>query len=294
MKKGITFWMLTISIFLALVVLLGSLLLIDWAAFGNTPFSERNEGRAAVRERERRIDELVKRLDEERQINDDVEEKFNRLIYLRALSTSLSIDDWSTINIIASSGWAHYFYRIGEEKDVTLTNGWGVTFRILGFNHDKDAYGNVLPITFGLRGILPMQMYMDDGTIGWHDSYMRSWLNAQVFNILPTDLREIIQPAVKNSTNSEKTIDNLFLFALAEVIPNPDWFGFNSATYSYEGRIYQFWKENDPEYVGSSWWLRTSPPGSTIFMSIQNGIPTTNQGEHVRGVSFGFAIGGAA
>jgi len=49
--------------------------------------------------------------------------------------------EWEAIDYIAQQNLAKEYYAVGDEKDVTLTDGETLTFVILGFNHDDLSDG---------------------------------------------------------------------------------------------------------------------------------------------------------
>ncbi len=180
---------------------------------------------------------------------------------------------WAEIKEISRQGQniVRQYFQLGDTKKVQLKNGEEITLRIIGFFHDRDARGNLIPITweteFYLKNPKPMN---DDWTNkgGWAATKMRDYLNREVLTLLPDDLRSIITPAVKEtscgdrSTELQETEDHLFLLS--------EWEKYGRKFYAacQEGRWYPFYAQEGVSYAKTyadgekDWgWLR-SPRGS--------------------------------
>lgn len=161
---------------------------------------------------------------------------------------------WEEISAISQTGQAYLYFDIGETK-TDYIDGRKVTFQILGFNHDSDENGNKVGITFGLKNNLSSSYNMldsDSAIADWTVSYMRTYLNSEIFSMLSTKLQNVIKPVIKTSSyypsSSTISLDKLWLFSRSELYKSYSYF---------EGNIYAYWKnrENETSYFES--WLRT-------------------------------------
>lgn len=211
---------------------------------------------------------------------------------------------WDEINAIADSGDAPIRFGLGATKKVVLTSGEEALCRILGFYHDKDANGNLIPITWNMVGLMDDEFAMNDDWTnvgGWRESKMRNYLNTTVFDMLPDDLKKVIKPAMKLtskgncSTEIDETKDSLWLLSEKEI--------FGRAIYSVdgEGRWYDYYRQEDVSWGkkhkngnGESNWMWERSPfsgNSGHFCRVySDGYASGNGAYYTIGVSFGFCV----
>lgn len=187
-------------------------------------------------------------------------------------SKSFAEDSWDTISKISQSGTASYYYKIGDEKVVTLTTGQQITLQILGFNHDVTVNDALAGITMGIKDLWFTRSPMnntDTNNGGWEASLMRNSTISTILNTLPEDLRDVIQtvrkPTSDGTSNIVNSNDKLWLFSFVEIT------GKTTLTYPGEGIQYEYWKQHNRDldrikrisgehYSGNSgmgWWLRS-------------------------------------
>ena len=241
---------------------------------------------------------------------------------------------WDEIAVISEAGKASEYFNIGDEKKLTIEEynyedydeklGKTVTkthpettyhMQILGFNHDDKSDGTgKAGITFGLKECMITTHSMDkaDGLYGvgsniggWKDCEIRNYVNQNVYNALPQEVKEIIKPVDKltskgnTSIEIEKTSDKLFLFSTIEITDTLEDISPGAIHYTPpgEGKVYEYYmktkdyyktRNNKPEF----WWLRSPDINYThIFCYIYDGI-----GQQLTypirsvGIVFGFCI----
>ena len=111
---------------------------------------------------------------------------------------------------------------------------------------------------------------------GWKNSEIRTYVNNDVCNALPSDLQAVIKEVnkVSDNGNGDKTTlnitkDKLFLLSLEEVgfISN-DVYGYNVAG---QGMKYEYFTDDnsrEKQYLSgelSYWWLRSAYANNTNF-----------------------------
>ncbi len=211
---------------------------------------------------------------------------------------------WEEIADIAKSGKAAAHFRVGDTKDITLKSGETVTAVIVDFNHDvlDSELESTAGITFGIKGVLDgwFEMNTDDTNKGgWAKSKMRIVYMQRIENLLPDDVRAVLQPVVKTTTKGggsdeiEMTVDKLFLFSEVEIV------GTDAAdSGDDEGVQYKYFEkpENRVKKRDSGaacvWWLR-SPSAScaTNFCAVgTTGVMRYGPASNACGVSFGFCL----
>lgn len=231
------------------------------------------------------------------------------------ISTSAAVnfatDSWETISAACKDGSYKTVYKVGDTKDIELSNGETITVAIMGFDHDdlSDGSGKA-PITLGMTELLATNSKMNSTRInagGWNDCLMRTSTMATLLSRLPSDLQSVIKTVNKKATaGSQSTTiitssDNLWLFSEVEID------GTTTAGYIDEGEQYEYWKTvkdgtaqaDRIKYLSNGsgpanpWWLRSPYVGnSTNFQSIgSSGGFLSNTANILRGVCFGFCVG---
>lgn len=218
--------------------------------------------------------------------------------------------DWATIALLSQNGTISDYYNVGDEKTITLSNGWPVTLVIMGFNHDdlSDNSGKA-GVTFGMKNLLSAVYHMNATNTnagGWNDSEMRTSAMKSLLRQLPSDLQAVIKSVNKKATSGSASTaittssDKLFLFTEVEID------GTTSDGYADEGVQYQYWKtvkngtvaaDRIKYYVNGTdealdWWLRTpSMSNSTRFRCITStGVVSSYNASNNYGMSFGFCV----
>ena len=194
------------------------------------------------------------------------------------------------------------WFEVGDEKPITLLNGETLTIQIADFNHDVDDSGNTVPCTFITKELMATSKAMNSTNTnagGWANSAMYSYLQSDVYDLLPTDIQVLLVPVVKKSTEGSQSTniisstDKLFLLSYSEV-------GFGtSSPYGDEGTQYPIFTNSTSRKkykVGStsatSWWLRSPYAGSSAYFwyVYSTGTTISNSAYTTNGVCFAFAM----
>lgn len=210
---------------------------------------------------------------------------------------------WNEINMYAQSGMADRVFALGDTKEITLADGSSINVRIIGFNHDQNDNGQVIPITFESVETLNEDAQMNDEYTnkgGWSASKLRSSMNDHFFNnMLPEDLKAVIKSCAKMTGTGGKspkmgnTVDKLFLLSEQEI------FGRKIYSIGGEGHWYDYYKQENVGYGKckqngeSDWRWERSPYGSSTsrFCFVNSGgSANCNDASSSNGVSFGFCV----
>ena len=168
--------------------------------------------------------------------------------------------DWETIKAISESGKAPTAFKVGDEKNITLSTGEQITMVILGFNHDDLADGSgKAGITLGMKNALTTNYVMNassktyDGQSGYNAG---GWLNCEMRNntmpmllaYLPQEVRDVIKTVKKKTSKGctssvlLETEDKLFLFSQEEVMGTHKYTTQYQNSFSGEGEQYEYFK----------------------------------------------------
>ena len=165
------------------------------------------------------------------------------------------------------------YWSVGDTKSVTLTTGEVIELQIAGFNHDTYSDGVTAPVTFVMKNCLNKTAKMNSSSTnsgGYPASAMKTYVETNVYDKLPSDLKAIVAPVKKkcyttynNASSLSEANYNVWLLAEAEV--------FDSVSYtvgSGEGTKYPIFTDNASRVKkvnGSAtrWWLRSAYSSSS-------------------------------
>ena len=233
------------------------------------------------------------------------------------LKNVFSDDDFSTVVAIAKSGDTER-YKVGDTKQIDMGTFGTHTLRIANTSAPSDcmredfsqtACGFVLEFADIVSSHRMNPDDSDTGIVpghgnkgGWKYSEMRSYVNSEIYNALPQDLREgIISTKVISShayvdTENFETNDKLYLFNQPEVGFDPFY---NTTVGLTLTRKLDYYTDNNSRIkkrmdgIKYPWWLRSSyDVNSYHFHSVNDGgysnaISCMNE----MGVSPAFRIG---
>ena len=235
---------------------------------------------------------------------------------------SFSTDSWPTITRAVKAGNTDA-YHVGDTKTVILGNGLGThTLRIANkstptecqeTDFSKTACGFVLEFADIITTNNMNSVKTNVG--GWSASFMRSYVNTDIYNALS----EVIRSAIINTTvisghgetsgeTNFTSIDKLYLLSTHEVWKDVDgdtsigidkydtayyntrqldyYAGSNVTTSNYSSAIKQYNNTN------SWWWLRSSSGSVDYFYNVSGfGSWATTSASFMHGVSPAFRIG---
>ena len=207
----------------------------------------------------------------------------------------------------------------GDTKSIKLIDGTEALVRILGFRHDDLESGGKAGISFEFANAPTMEHMNSSATNsgGWKSSEMRSWLNDDFYDLLPSDLRPCLKTVVKKTNNKGNvggndvsavtaTSDKVWLLSMREVYgklsANSNGVPSYPEVYDAEGTQYQLYADQGVTIVNHDfcakpgtavwWWLRSpATHQSDYFLEVTNRGGWYYQYAHYRErVSPGFCI----
>lgn len=205
---------------------------------------------------------------------------------------------------ITRDGAEEVWWDIGDEKDITLSDGETITLRIYDFLHDDKPDGTKAPLTIGMKNLMAAKAKMnrtDKNVGGWEASQMRTVTLPGIFQKLPGELQAILCEVSKKtsaggkSTDIVTTTDKLFLFSEVEVDGTKD------AVYKDEGTKYPLFtnfKSRVKKLSNGSgeaiWWRLRSPDtwSNVSFKCVRSDgdVSSSLTAHDDAGVAFGFCI----
>ena len=231
-----------------------------------------------------------------------------------AAPNNFSTDSWSTIvKAVQENNIGKY--NVGDTKEIDMGTYGTHTLRIAnkstpsecsteGFS--QTACGFVLEFQDIITTSKMNTAYSNTG--GWNNAEMNTFINNNIYNSLPNELKEIIIDTIvvssygKNDTANFTTTNKLYLLAPKEIYTD---YAETTDTAKDLTRILDYYKEkgvtmnsyaNAIKYNNSTatwWWLRNVPSSNSgnFFGVNVTGILNNNYAHFVGGVSPAFRIG---
>ena len=217
----------------------------------------------------------------------------NEVSYTKAPVRSFSTDSPAVIQAAVIDGSAINLYSVGDQKEITLTDGSTITIRIV--NNSASMYqlsDSTRNTGFVVEFVdcFKVLQYMNASNTkkgGWNSSYMRNTMMNTIFNLLPSEWQNVI-PSVNvisdNGAYPSPTVvtssDKLFLPAEREVSLSSyrdsdinssskvEWDALQNWSYYTSGGS-RIKKYNNQDY---QYWLRsTAWTNTSKFCSISDG-----------------------
>ena len=248
-------------------------------------------------------------------INDDV------MLYVMMEPNSFATDSWKTIVRAVKAGNTSK-YNVGDTKEVNLGTTYGThTLRIANTSTPSECSGTGFSQTacgfvLEFADIITTHIMNDTNTNvgGWPATSMRTFVNNDIYNALPSEIKNAIidttvvsgHGSTSGETNFTST-DKLYLLSTAEVWAQGssntikydtardvtrqlDYYknlGTSTSTSNYSGAI----KKNGTS--DSYWWLRAAYSNSTyyFFRVYANGDWANSNAINTDGVAPAFRLG---
>lgn len=214
----------------------------------------------------------------------------------------LNDNSWDQIASAAQAGTAETYWKVGDEKDITLSNGEKLTLQIYGFNHDDLQNGEKAKITFGLKHLMKQTRRMNstNTNVGsFTSSEMYNWLSGTLYNSLPSELKSHIKPVDKLTSKGDKDtsiiLETMEMFLFSEI----ECFGSVKYSCAGEGKQYEIFKdENNLSKKLSNgtgavthWWERSPYYSTGPFCAVKSKRQDTEDAsKSTIGVCFGFCV----
>ena len=194
------------------------------------------------------------------------------------------------------------YWAVGDTKSVTLTTNEVIELQIAGFNHDTYSDGVTAPVTLVMKNCLNTTAKMNSSntnTGGYPASAMKTYVETNIYNKLPSDLKAIVAPVKKKCYTIYNQVSSLseenygvWLFAAVEV--------FDNAYYTVgigEGTKYPIFTDDTSRIKkvnGSTnyWWLRSACSSNSLrfVVTSSNGVANFIDASSELGVVVGLCV----
>lgn len=199
--------------------------------------------------------------------------------------TLAQLEEWARSGEAANHVKVHDRIMVGDME-----------LEIVGIGQDTDENGCTNTVTLRTTAIVDNRCMNDGACNGWRESYMRSWLNNELLNSLPDEIKKHVRPAKKQCRTcdgaSYEVVDTIWLFSESEF--------FGSAIYSpgEEGKRYEAFTTSADRQVSDGdgdtcWYWERSPSSSlsAFFCSVtSSGTACNDYASYTYGVALGFCV----
>lgn len=206
---------------------------------------------------------------------------------IRKISTPTT---WGEIATLIRAGKARKFLSIGDAVPFTMKDGQTVKAIVTEINPYNEN-----EVAFVIEDCLTKNHIMNEkrtNTGGWRYSDMRKYLNKDVFNLLPNELKAVIADReIKQIENGEELIstDKLWLLSLAEIAED----GYKVDKDDVHFSLFKDERSRVKQQDGKTawYWLRSPNTSTTSFRVITgSGNAISSSVSNLNGVAFGFLI----
>lgn len=211
-----------------------------------------------------------------------------------AFSRILAENSWAQIDAASRAGLAPTLWKVGDEKNITLTTGELLTLQIYGFNHDDLTGGGKAGITFGLKRPMAQTRTMDPNKyiVGYRPTAMLSWVSGTLYSQLPPEVRAVIK-AVNKQYSTGGTNPSIETFSsMLDLFTDFELTGYAGS--AKEGTRYSIFTNNASLAKGRQYWTRTPDGGQWGgFGYVQpdgSHQQAAEPGTNSLGVCFGFCV----
>lgn len=224
------------------------------------------------------------------------------VIQVGAFATST----WAEIKAAVQAGIGgldlSQYWAVGDTKSVTLTTNEVIELQIAGFNHDTYSDGVTAPVTLVMKNCLNTTAKMNSSntnTGGYPASAMKTYVETNIYNKLPSDLKAIVAPVKKKCYTIYNQVSSLseanygvWLLAAAEVFDNASYTAGNG-----EGTKYPIFTDDTSRIKrvnGSAnyWWLRSAYSINSLrfVVTSSNGVANFIDASTSLGVVVGLCV----
>ena len=227
------------------------------------------------------------------------------------VNPTFSKNTWTAIRSVARAGTASQFWSVGDTKDITLTNGATITFRIADLQTGRYALADntgssnmVLEPLVQIPNTTAAMNSSGSNSGGFAQSQMRTVTLASIYDLFPQDVKDAMSEVLilsgtgaGTSSGTSSSANKLFLPAEMELFASK-----SNSIGDAECPLGQFdyykTHNNDSDRIkqrdGSNkwYWLRSPDSGDSYnFCNVySNGIASRNPASRDGGVAPCFAI----
>ena len=172
-------------------------------------------------------------------------------------------ETWAEIEELQKNGALLSRCVPGDYKLVDFGEDGVIRMRFAGLDKDVMEYGEPAYATWVAGDLTAKRHQMHNDWFGeYSKSDLRKWLNDELYNRLPDDLKRIIVPVLKRQVAydadwncyTDEVVDKIWIPSFAEL---------------FEGGYPDLFTDDESRAMGAFWWLR-SAYGNSYFYSVNS------------------------
>ena len=129
-------------------------------------------------------------------------------ISVKKTNGTLDKTTWIGLKNIVESGREAELCEVGDEIELTLSNGTTMTYIIGAIDHDYDNQIILVPKTYDQFGTLQF-LNVATKPARWMNSSLRTYLNTTFYNMLPSDVQGVISERTYQLATSDTELTNV-------------------------------------------------------------------------------------
>lgn len=195
---------------------------------------------------------------------------------------------WKEVKELVEKGQHKAFFEVGDVIPVELKDGQNVRFVVAELFDDS--------IAFVTEDCLKDRYFMNERWTnkgGWRDSAMRKYLNSEIYDLLPDELKAVITDrTIKQEQGGEELVstDKLWLLSRTELTGSH----YSADKEDVHFSLFKDERSRVKQVDGETWWYWLRSPlasNSTNFCYVSSGgVASNGNASSSDGVAFGFLI----
>ena len=192
-------------------------------------------------------------------------------------------ETWAEIEELQLVGALLKAYAPGDYKLVDLGEDGVIRMRLAGLHRDVKADGEPVSATWIAGDLTAKRHRIHHDWFGeYSKSDLRKWLNDELYNRLPDDLKRIIVPVLKRQVAydadwncyTDEVVDKIWIPSFSEV---------------FEGGYPDLFSDDESRAMASWWWLRSAYSNYDFYFVTSSGTGSSYDASTAGALALGFS-----
>lgn len=192
-------------------------------------------------------------------------------------------ETWAEIEELQSAGALLKAYAPGDYKVVDFGEDGAIRMRLAGLHKDVKGDGEPVNATWIAGDLTAKRHRMHNDWFGeYSKSDLRKWLNEELYNRLPDDLKRLIVPTLKRQVAydadwncyTDEVVDKIWIPSFSEL---------------FEGGYPELFSDDESRAMGQFYWLRSAYTSSSFYGVYSSGNVTSYAAYSAYPLALGFS-----
>ena len=192
-------------------------------------------------------------------------------------------ETWTEIKQMEIDGSFQRKFSPGDYKSVDFGEDGLIRMRVAGYGKDCRADGYSIPVSWIARDVTAKRHKMHHKWFGEYSKCdLRKWLNGELYDRLPDDLKQIIIPTLKRQiaytpeydSYTDEVVDKLWIPSFGEV---------------FEGGYPDLFSDDESRAMASWWWLRSASYNDGFINVYSDGGSSIGNSSTAGALALGFS-----